>query len=615
MTITINSNIAALRTQRELDRASSSVATSFERLASGLRINRASDDAAGLSVSMSLNTDSRVYSQGVRNLNDGISALSITEGTLHDLSGILMRQRELAEQAANGVYTLKQRKALHMEANALTEEFNRLVASSSFNGIRLLSGSSFNFQIQAGYGTNGSLQLQVGNQLARASGSGTYNSGVRISSNGGGNATGDLNGDGRTDIVTGSGANVVIMLSNGDGTFNVTTKSTTMSDAWGITLADVDNDGRLDIATTSNTDGKVAIFRNTGSGTFAAAASYQAIGSAGELTTGDFNGDGIVDIASSDLNGKIAILLGNGNGTFRAPTTNTVPGGVIRGLVSGDMNGDGILDLIATSNDVTILYGNGNGTFRAGVTFGDGFGSQQVRVADLNEDGTLDIVCSPFGGGDVQVRLSNGNGTFKAGIFYDAGSAQGIQLGDMDGDGTLDIITGDAGDGTIGVLFGNTDGTFRARVSTNLHPTDSSYEISVGDFNGDGVLDLVSDDVGNSTSTVYLARTNQTTTTSRLYLLTQSGARDALATIDATFNRVLKEIGNIGANQSRISSATATLFNTRVQVDAADSRIKDADVASEAAALVAGRVRQQAAAAALHQANLLPSLALQLLRG
>ena len=125
--ITINSNLA-LNAQRRLGQSTQSVQQSFTRLSSGLRINKASDDAAGLAISESLNVDARVYTQGIRNLNDGISLTNIAEGAMQELTNITIRQRELATQSANGTLSLQQRQALNQEANALVDEFNRITS-------------------------------------------------------------------------------------------------------------------------------------------------------------------------------------------------------------------------------------------------------------------------------------------------------------------------------------------------------------------------------------------------------------------------------------------------------------------------------------------------------
>src|SRR5690606_625715 len=105
MPTTISANISSLRARRRLTVASEALSTVFERLSSGLRINSAADDAAGLAIAESLRASRRIYDQGVRNLNDGISLLNIADGALTELSTIVARLKELASQAANGSYT------------------------------------------------------------------------------------------------------------------------------------------------------------------------------------------------------------------------------------------------------------------------------------------------------------------------------------------------------------------------------------------------------------------------------------------------------------------------------------------------------------------------------
>lgn len=179
--ITLGINLSSLRAQRLLEKSTDDVSKSSERLSSGLRINRASDDAAGLAIATTLNTDSRIFAQGIRNVNDGVSALNIAEGALRELSNVTMRQKELAEQAANGSYSLTQRRALHAEAKALTDEFNRIVGTTSFNGINLLSTTQ-NLSLQAGAGANSSISLTLGSELARTTGDGTFTIGLTLNS-------------------------------------------------------------------------------------------------------------------------------------------------------------------------------------------------------------------------------------------------------------------------------------------------------------------------------------------------------------------------------------------------------------------------------------------------
>ena len=133
------------------------VQQSFTRLSSGLRINKASDDAAGLAISESLNVDARVYTQGIRNLNDGISLTNIADGAIESLSNIVIRQEELAEQAANGTLGSKQRSVLDAEAAALSQEFFRIARTAEFNGQQLLDGTIGDVMLQAGYGESGGI--------------------------------------------------------------------------------------------------------------------------------------------------------------------------------------------------------------------------------------------------------------------------------------------------------------------------------------------------------------------------------------------------------------------------------------------------------------------------
>lgn len=124
-------------TVRHLDSAQSSLSSSSRRLSSGLRINSASDDAAGLAISQSLRAQRRVYAQAIRNASDGIGLANVAQGAMVELTGILTRHAELAEQAANGMYSAAQRQALQTEATELTNEYNRIVDSTVFNGIKV----------------------------------------------------------------------------------------------------------------------------------------------------------------------------------------------------------------------------------------------------------------------------------------------------------------------------------------------------------------------------------------------------------------------------------------------------------------------------------------------
>lgn len=160
MSLTLGSNIVSLKAQRRLNDGTSELGKIFERLASGQRINRASDDAAGLAVADKLRTDGRLYTQSIANINDGISAINVLDGSLEQRGGILQRLTELAEQASNGSFSTSQRGSLGDEYRELLREMARIRESTNFNGLDLLDPNSrINLQVGINGGTNSRLSL------------------------------------------------------------------------------------------------------------------------------------------------------------------------------------------------------------------------------------------------------------------------------------------------------------------------------------------------------------------------------------------------------------------------------------------------------------------------
>jgi flagellin len=131
----------------------------FLKLSSGQRINKASDDAAGLAIADSLRANIRVTQVAVRNANDGISSIAIADASLADIGNVLQRLSELAQQSANGTFSVVQRSALGNEFIALASEIERIAASTEFNGVRLLSGTQ-SLVLQVGFGSQSTSQIQ-----------------------------------------------------------------------------------------------------------------------------------------------------------------------------------------------------------------------------------------------------------------------------------------------------------------------------------------------------------------------------------------------------------------------------------------------------------------------
>jgi flagellin len=167
MGIRINTNISSLNTQRHLARSSTEFQKSMEKLSSGLRINRAGDDAAGLAISEGLKSDIRALDQASRNAADGISLVQTGEGSLDEVSSILLRMKELSEQSLNGTLSNTDRGYLNNEFSALKDEIDRISDATEFNGVKLLDGNGGTISIQVGIGTGTSDKVDVNIGTAR----------------------------------------------------------------------------------------------------------------------------------------------------------------------------------------------------------------------------------------------------------------------------------------------------------------------------------------------------------------------------------------------------------------------------------------------------------------
>ncbi len=177
MAITIGSNISSLKAQRQLSSSTSDLSSTYSKLSSGMRINKASDDAAGLAIADSLKADQRVASVAIRNANDGISSIAIADGALSQVSDVLTRLAELAEQSANGVYSTTQRSALQNEFSSLASEIERIAVTTEFNGVKLLDGQTSGLTLQVGFDSKSTSQIAISNVKGTLNSLGLANTG------------------------------------------------------------------------------------------------------------------------------------------------------------------------------------------------------------------------------------------------------------------------------------------------------------------------------------------------------------------------------------------------------------------------------------------------------
>ncbi len=336
-------------------------------------------------------------------------------------------------------------------------------------------------------------------------------------------ALGDFNGDGRLDLAALESFNSVAVLpGNGDGTFLAAPTFATDAQPQGLATADFNGDGIPDLVTANRGGNSASVLLGTGDGTFQPARNLPAGNQPVRVVTGDFNGDGIPDIlvldsgAAPNFQGTLSLLLGNGDGTFQAARTIIFNGNAVfpRDMIVADFNGDGKLDVAISDivvtigrdlDEVDVLLGNGDGTFQTArsMILPIGADPRGLAVGDVNDDGIPDLaVATHFG---VTVFLGTGDGTFGRELdIPDANEPQAVAIADLNGDGAPDlVVTHSFPDREfLSILLGRGDGTFQAGGD---FPTGRfSAVVAVGDFNGDGIPDLVVANQANSDISVLI---------------------------------------------------------------------------------------------------------------
>jgi FG-GAP-like repeat len=330
---------------------------------------------------------------------------------------------------------------------------------------------------------------------------------------------GDFNGDGGPDLVVVGSSGVSISLGLGDGTFGPRMDYATGCAPKSVAVADFDGDGRHDLAVPGclADDGSVGvdIFPGLGDGTLGPARNFATMDQGKVVALGDLNADSRPDLVVGSAAG-LSVLLGRGDGTFE-PEIRTSEN-TVTSIAVGDFDGDGYADLAVAVDGLAVLLGHGDGTFGFPMRQEMDSGIQSVATGDLNNDGHLDLVGTTVGGGQTTIYLGHGDGVFSVEArFYVGGNYHPftVSIRDLNGDGVQDLAVVGA---AATILLGHGDGTFEPPVLfwVGRYPA----ALASADFNADGRPDLVVTDTTSHETYLLLGRGDGTFESRRVIIAT-----------------------------------------------------------------------------------------------
>ncbi|MDM9590071.1 flagellin [Pseudomonas asiatica] len=574
MALSVNTNITSLGVQKNLNKASDALNQSMNRLSSGLKINSAKDDAAGMQIANRLNNQVKGLNVAIANANNGVSIAQTAEGAMQESTNTLQRLRELALQAANGDKSDADRVSLQQEFTAKVGELNRIASTTTFGGRNLLDGSFSNVAFQIGANANETISFGMtdisstalkGN-YSEASVDGTAPKGLAAT------ATGSVLGDKATVAGTPPGATQATeeLVING---VTIKLKAAAAAPAAGAAAAVEINKKTAETGVTASADaaGKVTLL------------------SKGDITLA------ATPNAAPATNGLASLGLTAGK-TAAVPTATTTAMGAAGGIT---VNGTAVT--WAGSDDLASVLTkleNAAGTAANGAKaeFVDG------RVKLTSGNGADIKLANTFSGSLSQLGLSAG--TTQAKLTADTSiDVNGVEVKFKQGD-TIDAIVGSINSASTGVTASkNADGTLNLFADKDITIKDGSA--------GTGLAALgLTTVAANGTKKA----TTMETSVSDLSILTAASSQQAIQALDGALQQIDSQRSQLGAVQNRFASTVANLQSISQNSSAAKGRVEDADFASEAAELTKQQTLQQASTAILSQANQLPSAVLKLLQ-
>ncbi|MGR3218565.1 MAG: flagellin N-terminal helical domain-containing protein [Candidatus Anammoxibacter sp.] len=610
MALIVNTNIQALNAQRNLGINNNKLARSIERLSSGLRINSAADDAAGLSIATKFATQVRGIGQAIRNGNNAISLVQVAEGAISTTTNILQRLRELAVQAASDDNTSADRAILGKEVTNLTDELTRIGTTTEFNTQKLLDGSFTNKIFQVGANAGQEITLNIGNLSAdgiggRAEFNAFLADGVTTAKD-----EGFIAGEFKINNVA------VAATTESDDQFSVLeiqsgSVGTGTSAVSGLTM--VINGTTVDIALTGG-DAKA-------SGLAAATLTADIVSAinGANLTNVTARAVGSIGFTLVATAGKNLFLAIDSDGTVNSiGNINTVMGltGVAAMIGSGVQAADQVKNFNGESSAIAkavAINRTPNTSVTATVQKTTVTADIAITAATLSS-GDIFLNGVDIGGVTIGALDSTGalttainNKSTETGITASKNSAGNLVLTAKDGRNiTLTFSTGDSAT-AVGFNSGLENNSIVLRGGMRLNSV-NSFDLKTGTVNS--LIDLDKDSSDSKT----ISKDLTTFSVSKLKVNTQANATAALLTLDAALDDINNLRADLGAIQNRIEFSISNLEVARENASASESRIRDVDFAAEVAIFTKNQILVQAGAAMLAQANTLPQIALQLLQ-
>ena len=625
----INTNMASLNAQRNLNTSQTAQNDALQRLSSGMRINSAKDDAAGLAISSRMSSQIAGSNQAIRNANDGISLAQTAEGDLSQISNNLQRMRDLAVQASNATNSASDRAALNAEVQSLAQEIDRVSQSSSFNGVKLLDGSftAQNFQVGANATANDSVQI-------------ASISSARIS---------QLGGVGATTSSTVTGTAVTAALTAGALTLNGTqVGASTVGALPGQTAASATSvatainavSGASGVTATANSNSVVGAAATTFTTLAANSFSVNGINVGAIAAGGNAIGQGANTAAAINLVSAQSGVTASANATTGAVTLTAADG--------RDINISASTANRATSMAATGIAAANFGTAGTTASLGAFATLTSTTATDkvaITVDGISLQASTAVGAGGVLAATvaTSLNAFLTANTGYTATlTSSGAALGTAVSGANLTAgISINKADGTavdIQTVFSDTTGLLApagtvaggfASVTAGdvVTPVTNVTAAGAGQTQNHGTVSLSSNNAagivlsgGAVASGGFTAGTTAVTTVSNVSAIsavnisTAAGATAALSAIDGALATVNTSRASLGAYQNRFASVVSSLQTTSENLTASRSRIQDTDFAAETASLSRAQILQQAGTAMLAQANQLPNQGMTLLR-